>query len=387
MKMNISGKVTFTVIGAYCEDFINDILSQNISLENIRNSDSMIYADTEAASYPYIAELSRKYGVRVRIYRKKGLYFRLSGISKRPGLIAGILASALMVFTLRLFVWHIDIHGNSELSADYMLGVLEQYGFVPGVLANDTNALDAERHIMLSSDRIKWINIEVNGSRADVYMSENNSSKGDDIDYMTPCNIVASRSGVITETNVTSGKLMYEKGSGVAEGSVIVSGFVSSGDALILVHSDAEIIAEFTEEPEFAMNYVTTEKVPSDESFTHRQLMLLGIVIPLDGNNSNTSDTVCTEMTEKCSLWGIELPMKIRTETYRRYKEIQVTRSPDDIRKSLERQLEQYINNFLKDYELISTDKSFTENDSGITLKAVIKLRGNIAAKKTIYEH
>ena len=385
--MHLNGKVTFSLIGAYCEELINELSEKRIALDNIGNTDGIIYADTSASNYPYIARLSRKYGVRSRVVSKKGAYFRLLRLRKRPGLIAGIFVSSVMVLTLRLFVWHIEMHGNETLTNEYMLGLLEQNGFTAGVLANDTDALNAERRIMLSSDLIRWINIEVNGSRADVYMNENTASVKPEVDQKTPCNIVAERDGVIVDTNVTSGKLMYEKGSGVAKGCVIVSGTVSSGDSLILVHSDAEIIAEFTEEKEFGMAYTTVEKVMSDKVSEHRQLMLFGIVIPLDGGAGDTSNTICTQTTEQCRLFGFDIPAKIRTDTYRGYSEITVTRTSDDVRHALERELEMYIHNFLNKYEVINVEKSFEETADGLSLKSVIYLKGNIAVKKPIYEH
>lgn len=387
MALFDGGRVTFSIIGAYCEDYINDLLRKKIRLKNIRNINNMIYADTDVQSYPSIAKASRKYGVRVRIASKSGRYHAFSSVRKRPGLVLGIIVSSALVLFLRLFIWHIDVHGNNGITDEQVLGLIEGYGFTAGAYANATDALSAERKIMLDSEDISWINIEVNGSRADVYLSENTDIKMNDIDPKTPCNIVAARSGVIVDTDVTSGKLMYEKGSGVAQGSVIVSGAVSSGETLILVHSDAEIIAEFTDSPEFSMSYTTVEKVPSEETFTHRQLMILGIVIPLDSNDSDTSDTFCTEKNEQLELYGLKLPLKMRTEVFTKYTETSVTRSADDIRSSLERSLELYMLNFLKDYEILSVNKTFSETEDGLALKADIKLKGDIAVKKPIFEH
>ena len=385
--MHLKGIVPFSMIGAYCEDLINELTENGTELSEIRNKENIIYADTAAVNYPAVAKLSRKYGVRVRVKNRAGAYFRLAAFRQRPGLIAGVFVSAAMVLTMRLFVWHIEIHGNNVLSKDHILGLLEQNGFTAGVLANNTDALSAERNIMLASDKIRWINIEVNGSRADVYINENDDPERPEVDMKTPCNIVASRAGVIAETNVTSGKLMCEPGSGVAEGSVLVSGAVSSGTSLILVHSDAEIIAEFNEEKRFAADYTTTEKVPADEMFTHRQMMIFGIVIPLDGNAADTANTFCTESTEQCRIAGFDIPVRIKTETYRKYKEITVTRTSHDVRKQLEQRLELYINNFLREYELIDIAKTYEETETGLALNAVIKLRGNIGVKKPIYEH
>ena len=377
--------MVFRAFGAYCEKYINDLFAHKLLLKDVRNENNIIYAETAVKDYPFIAGLARKYGVRTSVVKRKGLYFRLAPLKKRPGLIAGIIVSSVMVLVLRLFVWHIEIHGNNRLTDDQILTMLEPYGFTAGAYANGTDALTAERNILMSTDDISWINIEVNGSRADVYLNENDDIT-DTADIKTPCNIVASRTGVITDTDVTAGKLIYEKGSGVAKGSVIVSGAVSSGDTLILVHSSAKIIADFTDDVEFEADYSTVEKVPSEESFTHRQLMLLGIVIPLDGNNSDTANTICTESVQEISLFGFPLPIKIKTEQYNRYTDVCVTRRTDDLKRILESRLEMYICNFCRDYEVLGTEKTYEETDSGLKLKARIDLRGDIGVEKTIYQ-
>ena len=383
----LSGTVTFSIIGAYCEEFLNELLANRIKLKNINSRGGIIYATTNVGRYPIVARTSRKYGVRTRVTERHGVYFGIRNFSKRPGLTAGLIVSAVIVNILRLYIWNIDIHDNYELTDDYILELLDSYGITAGTLANDSNTLETERLIMLTNDRINWINIEINGSRADVYLSENTNSPKNDIDFMTPCNIVAAKTGVIVDSDVSSGKMLYETGSGVAEGSVIVSGAVSAESGTILVHSEGKIIAEFSEDAEFALDCVSTEKVPTGETFTHRQLMLLGMVFPLDSNNSNIADTMCKEHTEQCTLWGIELPVKIRTETYTRYEDKQVTRTEDDVRKQLESRLEMYKYNFLRDYEILDTVTDYEVTDTGAILKAHIKLRGNIAVKQPIYEH
>lgn len=383
----LSGIVTFSIIGAYCEEFLNDLLSHKIRLTNIRSADGILYATSSVGNYPRIARSSKKYGVRTRVTGRHGLYFNIRNIRGRPGLIIGILISALIVNILRLYIWNIVVHDNEELTNDYILEMLDSYGITAGTLANEANTLETERLIMLTNDKINWINIEINGSRADIYLSENSRKTSNEIDFMTPCNIVATRTGVIIESDVSSGKMLYEPGSGVAAGSVIVSGAVSSGESTILVHSEGKIIAEFIEEVDFAMDYTTTEKVPTGDSFTQRQLMLLGMVFPLDTNDTDKKDTLCSEQTEQCKLWGIELPIRIRTETYTKYKDIQVTRTEDDVRKLLENKLEMYRFNFLNSYEILDTEENYEITDTGAVLHAKIRLKGDIGVKQPIYEH
>ncbi|MBP5605508.1 MAG: sporulation protein YqfD [Ruminiclostridium sp.] len=384
--MIFSNTVTFSIIGAYCEEFLNELTEKGIKLRNIYSKSNILYGQSDISAYPYIARLSRKYGVRVRITEKHSFILKLKKSSKRPGLLAGIICSVIMVLTLRLFVWHIDIHGNNELSDSYILRLLEENGFTAGVYANSTDSLSAERNIKITNDMIKWINIEVNGSRADVYINEG-TDKDKDVGIDSPCNITAARSGVIVDTDVRSGKLIYKEGSGTAKGDIIVSGTVSSGETQIFVHADADIIAEFTEKKEFDMDYTTTETVPTDENIINRQLMILGIVIPLGQKPENTSGFICSETTEKCSIFGIDIPVKIRTEKYTKTKEISVTRGTEDIYGILDEKLEMYIYNCFKEFEVLDVVKNYAQTENGIKLIAEIKLRGNIAEKTPIYLH
>ena len=115
--------------------------------------------------------------------------------------------------------------------------------------------------------------------------------------------------------------------------------------------------------------------------------MLIGIVIPLDGNDSDTANTICSESVQEINLFGFPMPIKLKTEQYTRYKDVSVTRKTEDIRRILDSRLEMYIYNFCKDYEVLDTIKEYEETDSGLKLKACLKLRGDIGVEKTIYEH
>lgn len=385
-KFKLGGTVTVRIIGAYCEEYINFLISNRVRLSGVRNEKGIIYADMDIYSYPFAARSAHKYGVRTRVKERHGVYFGIRKLGKRPGLVIGTFISVMTVLFLRLFVWNIEIHGNHELTNDHILNILEGYGITAGVVANDTNTLEVERNIMLTSDKIKWINIEINGSKADVYVSEIGDTSQDEIDLMTPCNIVASRTGVIVDSDISSGSMLYENGSGVAEGSVIVSGTVSSGTSTILVHSDGSVIADFYDEAVFSMDFTTTEKVPTGESFTQKQIMILGMVFPL-GREEDTSDTICTESTEQCKIFGIDIPVKIKTDTYTRYNDVTVTRKTEDVRRILDQQFEMYKFSFLKQYELLDAEKTYDVSDTGVSLKVRMKLRGDIGVKQPIYTH
>ena len=385
MKNYLGGKITVSIIGAYCERYINGLFDERIPLSDIRNEKGVIYAQARRKDYLKIAKLSRKYGARVRVVRKKGLFFRILKYRKRVGLILGTALAALMILILRQFVWHIDIHDNYILTDDYILRELEENGLTAGTLSSKADVTGIERRLMRNDDNIQWINIEINGSRADVYINESGEEAAEEIAVNVPCNVIAGRDGVIVESEVYSGNLLYENGSGVIKGGIIVSGVVSSGNGgLILAHADAKIIAEYTDKASFSMDRLSLEKVPGSEVYEHDQLMLLGFVFPLDSPPADTSDMICTEYTQGFTFCGIELPFKIRHEKYIKQKSVTVEYKTEDIYASLDKQLELYIENMFGDQELIDVKKSYESYDGGIRLDAEIKLRGNIAKQQVI---
>ena len=379
-------EIIISVIGAYCEEYISELFQRGIKLKKVYNKGGVIYARARRRDYRTIASLSRKYGVRVRVEKRVGIKFRTGFLSKRKGLVLGVIFAAFTILTLQRFLWHIEIHGNDTLSDSFILKQLEARGITIGAYTGTLNANKAELKIMRTVDKIGWINIEVNGSRADVYLNETQFPEEPDIPISSPCNVIAGKSGTIVDTEVDSGQLLYTKGSGVAEGSIIVSGTVNDGGGnILLTHADAKIIAEFSEYAEFSMNYTTEEKQPTGKTETETQLMILGVAFPLYSQPVSRENKICTEEIKAFRMFGVEMPWKIKTDTFTEYETVTVTRRTEDVERLLEQKLELYCLNMFQDYEIVDIKKSIKRTEEGITLGADIKLRGNIAVQQEIY--
>ncbi|MGN0617694.1 MAG: sporulation protein YqfD [Ruminiclostridium sp.] len=379
-------EIIISVIGAYCEEYISDLFRRGIRLRKVYNKGGVIYARVRRRDYRTIAALSRSYGVRVRVEKRVGLRLRAGFLSKRKGLVLGVIFTAFAILTLQRFLWHIEIHGNDQLSDSFILKQLEARGITIGAYTGSLNTNKAELKIMRAVDKIGWINIEVNGSRADVYLNETSFPEEPEIPLSSPCNVVAGKSGTIVDTEVYSGQLLYPKGSGVAEGSIIVSGTVNDGGGnILLTHANAKIIAEFSEHAEFSMNYTTEEKQPTGKTETEQQLMILGVAFPLYSEPVSRENKICSEEIKTFSLFGAEMPIKIKTDTFTEYETVTVTRKMEDVERLLTQKLELYCLNMFSDYEIVDIKKSVKRTEEGITLGADIKLRGNIAVQQEIY--
>ncbi len=386
MTFKLFGEVTFSAIGAYCEEMVSELMKNGTVLKNVRTLDNVLYSSVPARKYLETARIARKYGVRTRVTEKKGLYFRLYGFRKRFGLLAGAIISVFLLLILQRFVWKIEVHGNNEISANQVLEILADEGICPGTPVSSFDVNDAEIIIKRRLPGVSWVSVELNGSAVNVYVNESDEIEKSGIPLKTPCNVVAGKTGTILETQVYSGTLMYPVGSGVSEGSVVVSGVVNDGaEHLFLLHANAKIIAEFTETASFSMPYTSNERQATGKVETERELMLFGFVFPISGKIPSHENRICDEYTSVYDFFGIKLPWKIKTYTYTEYEDVSVTRTAADIMKTLERRLDEYCRNFYSEYEILEIEKEVVQNKTDVTLNAKIILKGDIAVQREIW--
>lgn len=384
-RFSLYGIIQIVAIGAYIEDFLSDFMKSGIIVYEVKNINGEVYMSVRRVDYKIIAGLARKHQVRVRVYKKNKKYLNLHNKSKYLGVLTGLLMTMLLVTISGKFILKINVYGNDSISEQQILQSIAEKGVFIGAYSDSIETNSAELNAKLSLKDISWINIEINGSRADVFVNEGENVNKPEISVKTPCNVIASRDGVIVETQVYSGTLLYSAGSGVSEGSVIISGVVNDGaDNLIITHANGKIIAEFTETVQFRQNFRTTEKIQQSEEELEKELLLPGVVIPLTPRVENTNNKICKEFINKCQAFGITLPWSVKTNIYTLYEETEVNRTYEDCNRLLQQKLELYCQNFYDEYEILDVRQNLVYDDDGITMSAEIKLRGDIAAQQEI---
>ena len=97
---------------------------------------------------------------------------------------------------------------------------------------------------MSEMPEIAWLSLKVRSSKAEIIVHER-IDKPDIVNEKSPCDIIASKSGVIRKMSVLEGESAAIVGNAVAKGDVLVRGLMSSetGDERY-VHSMAQVIAK-----------------------------------------------------------------------------------------------------------------------------------------------
>lgn len=385
MKKRFSSYVRFSVIGTECEEFFSDAINNGIKIYDIENIKGVFYAKTAPREYFRLAALKRKYRIRMMITDKKGAVFKTYKYRERYGILLGAVAYGLVVYLCSSIVWDISVTGNERITDEAMLDFLSKNGIYAGISRKDVNTTVTELKALLYFEDLAWISIEGEGSRINVKLNETIHNPYNGLSVSTPCNIVAYKGGRIVEAEIYSGTMLYEIGSGVSEGSVIVSGIVTDGAGNVSVHhADAKIIAEFEEEVSFYKEFVTTERVKTDEYYTEEYIKLFGFTFP-ERKTKYIDEYIYTSDSYPVNILGITMPWT-RTEVRGiKTESVQVTRSVADVKRLLQQELEMYELNFLKKYEIMDKDITYERDEKGIKATCRYTLQGNIASQSEIF--
>ena len=148
-------------------------------------------------------------------------FYRL--LSKRPGLIAGGLLSALLTAYYSNVILTVTIDTENTELRGKVADVLCEEGAVPGAYIPDIDLVLVERALKQKIDEVSWAGVSRTGSGIAVDIIETiTAEKG--ITKGMPCDLVACEDGVIEEIELLDGQLLKCAGSGVTKGDIVVSG-------------------------------------------------------------------------------------------------------------------------------------------------------------------
>lgn len=186
--------------------------------------------------------LLKKTGCKVRILKKKGALFVLLEGRRRKGLLAGIALFFLLPYLLSLFVWQIDIQGNTAVSTAEISAILENSGARRGVLKSKIDLSDLERKLLLELKELQWAGIGLDGVRLDIQVVERL------VEPSSPeavTGLVAAKDGLVVDLLVLAGEARVEVGDTVQKGQVLIAGKITHREEL----NDAVVEKELDVQP------------------------------------------------------------------------------------------------------------------------------------------
>jgi similar to stage IV sporulation protein len=402
---NFKSYVEFEAFGVYCGDFIDELVASQHYVFDITAESDIYYIKTAPHNYPQIVKKARSFGVKTKVVARSGLYFSLRRNRRRLGIPLGVLAFFGLIVLMSNFIWDIRIEGNDRVSSYRIMEQLDRSGIRTGIGIHSFDANLAELELALALEGLAWVSIERSGSRINVKVSERLGEIGDvsDIPVNRPANVVSSHSGQLIRADVYRGELLYEIGSGVNAGDVVVSGIIGRGAVNDVngvqispptsyhhVHADAVLIVEVSEIADFYQPFTVLHRASNGREVNNSSIVFLGrrlggeLDIPPHADHVDYSERIYTP-----TVFGVfPLPFRVLEQDYVFYDRVRVTDTPSEARRQLDRQIELYESNFILSHgeqtEIVERHVEYFPDCDGVGALVRFVFRVDAAEKREI---
>ena len=265
MKTYLKGYLRVRLTGYGPERFLNMCQHHQIAVWGLTCDGGVYEFYMYQEDFHRCRLLAHKTKTRLHIMKKAGLPFLLFRYRRRKAFFLGILLSALMLWQLSVHIWDIRFTGNYSYTDDMLMELLNENEIVHGMKKNRVSCAQIEQLIRDSYTDITWVFAQVSGTRLLIQIKENSGILTVPEEDQTPCDLVASKNGIITEIVTRRGVPQVKIGDVVQEGQVLVSGTVpvmNDSQEVVRyeqVRADADVVARTA--TDYADEFPTVEQI------------------------------------------------------------------------------------------------------------------------------
>jgi len=311
---------------------LNLCMYESIPYSDFRAERDRVILRFRFAAFKKLSREADARGICYTVEKKSGLPIILGRYRYRFGLMLGIVLAALLVFMSHQFVWDIEVVGNEKMTSGEVVSILEKYGFSVGSRIRAVNTDKIENKILIDSDDIAWLSINIVGTVARVEVRERAVADSHSTSQ-NPANLVAKKSGIIEEVRIFRGLAMVGAGKYVEKGELLVSGlFDSIHEGFRYTRASGEIYARTVEEFYIEIPYEYEGKAYTGEEYSNKYLNFFDFSMNISKNGGNEGalyDKI--SIVEECSVFGlIDTPFSLKTERYLEYETVSMTRTPEE---------------------------------------------------------
>lgn len=222
----IFGYVRVEVEGYYIERFINICQNKKILIWNLKRQKGVkLYLNIGIKDFKELKVIARKTNCKIKIKKKKGIPFILHKYKKRKIFAIFLILIAFAIYTSSKYVWNIEVQVEDNLKIEQIEDDLSDLGLRKGMLKSKIETDKLINELRLKRNDISWIGIDLKGTNVivKVVKADEKPYLLDNSDY---CNIVASKSGVITKIIAQNGTAVVNVGDEVNEGDILIAGYM-----------------------------------------------------------------------------------------------------------------------------------------------------------------
>lgn len=311
-------------------------------------------------------------GVHIQRDGKKGVYWRLRSVLRRPMMVGGILLLFLLCTFLPTRVFFFRVEGNVNVPTRLILEQAASCGLNFGASRRAVRSEKVKNALLEAVPQLQWAGVNTSGCVATISVRERQPSSKNDTDGGVS-SIIATQDGIIQELTVTGGNPLCKVGQAVKKGQILISGYTDCGISIRAERAKGEVYA------------VTERKItafmPTDWSYRGEKQTVTkkyGLIIGKKRINfykgSGILDTGCVKMYEEKFLTlpgGLQLPFAFVTEVWVSCSSASVSASVDEFSSKLSDLTREHLLKLMIAGRILSQNETVSQSDGVLKLEGV----------------
>ncbi|MBQ9774208.1 MAG: sporulation protein YqfD [Clostridia bacterium] len=348
-------------------------------------TDGSVHFSVTLATARRLKRACRACGVELETVSVTGIPALLWGMRRRVGLVLGTLAAIALIWLSGRFVWDVEVTGNETLLESEVEALLRACDFGVGSYIPSVSVRTLENRVLLSTDRLAWISVYLDGTVAKVQVIEHSEEeKPPREDTLAPANLIAACDGQIETLQIYRGETVVAVGQAVKKGELLVSGIYDSQNAgFRYTRAAGEVFARTEHEYCIEIPLSYTEKVYGERKTQEIVLNFFDFSLKIfknTGNDGKTCDIIKDNMG-----WNVPgdrpLPLFFTVTYAKPYAEQVRTRSAEEAVELAYTELEKTLEELSARAELLRKQSAVEITDTAVRLHCTVACIENIAVQ------
>ena len=260
--------------------------------------------------------IAEKKGAAAEPISRKGFYWVLLKLLRRPILIGCFAMLMALSLLLQTRIFFVEVEGNAHLEDAQILEAAADCGIRFGATRRDIRSEEVKNKLLEQIPQLRWIGVNTYGCRAVISVRERNIRE-EISDAGGISSIAASCDGIITGCTVTQGTPMVSVGQAVRAGQILISGFTDCGITIRATRAQGDVFALTQHKISLSTPKISSQRQLTGEKTTRFSLTLGKKRINFY-KGSGISPGSCVKMYARYVLTlpgGFQLPVALTKET------------------------------------------------------------------------
>lgn len=241
---SIAGMVEVELTSADLAQSLDAVSQEDISVFGVQNLTDLtarftIYQKT----YPALIKLCEKRGEKLEVSSRKGIYWTVLHLLRRPQLYIGMLCLLLSALWIPRHVYFFEVEGNSRIPTNQILEAAAECGIYFGASRRDVRSEMVKNALLSKVPELQWAGVNTRGCVAVICVRERTVTEEENESYGVS-SIIAERDGYILSCTATKGSLVCAEGQAVKAGELLISGYTDCGISIQATQAEGEVWAQ-----------------------------------------------------------------------------------------------------------------------------------------------